>query len=28
MPTADRWWRYSRAWLSQEIERQRTTSPS
>ncbi len=28
VPTADRWWRYSRAWLSQEIERQRTTSPS
>jgi RNA polymerase sigma factor (TIGR02999 family) len=22
VPTADRWWRYSRAWLSQEIERQ------
>jgi RNA polymerase sigma factor (TIGR02999 family) len=21
VPTADRWWRYSRAWLSQEIER-------
>jgi len=23
VPTADRWWRFSRAWLSQEIERQR-----
>lgn len=23
VPTADRWWRYSRAWLCQEIERQR-----
>jgi RNA polymerase sigma factor (TIGR02999 family) len=23
VPTADRWWNYSRAWLCQEIERQR-----
>lgn len=24
VPTASRWWAYSRAWLAQEIERQRT----
>ena len=23
VPTADRWWNYSRAWLAQEIENQR-----
>ena len=26
VPTADRWWRYSRAWLSQEIEHQRNSA--
>lgn len=26
IPTADRWWRFSRAWLGREIERQRAAS--
>ena len=28
VPTADRWWNFSRAWLFEEIERERNNSPN